>query len=134
MADPAFRQDMKTEVINTISSIQNTALASTPQSGSLLWAVLWCTVRPSGGITPPSGWTLMAQQDDGNGNYQGAWRKVAGGSEPTQFTWTFASTFGVYELYVCEINGDIDGTTPIDVGGSAWQDYGFTAGPSVVTG
>jgi MSHA biogenesis protein MshQ len=54
-------------------------------------------VRPeTATITPPSGWTLAGRLDNagGNGNSMAVYYKVAGGSEPSTYTWSFSSSTG----------------------------------------
>ncbi|MFZ6014785.1 MAG: peptidoglycan-binding protein [Patescibacteria group bacterium] len=63
-------------------------------SGSFLIAGL--TVNGGNGvtITPPSGWTLIRRTDNGGNVVLASYYKVAGGSEPSSYTWTLSRAFG----------------------------------------
>lgn len=68
-------------------------------------------------ITPPSGWTL---QSSGNGDtgagssWIRTYRKVAGGSEPTSYTWTISGS-PYTDIAILRYDGQ-DATTPYDTG------------------
>jgi MSHA biogenesis protein MshQ len=49
--------------------------------------------RENATITPPSGWTLQRRTDStySSGNSLAVYTKVAGGSEPTSYTWSFTN-------------------------------------------
>jgi hypothetical protein len=72
-----------------------TVVVSKP-SGTAEGDVLIAMVSISGSnptITPPSGWTLVVSLGaTGGGVNSGVWTKVAGGSEPTTYTWTSSNT------------------------------------------
>lgn len=63
-------------------------------------------------ITPPSGWTsIELESADANIRLQ-AWYKVAGGSEPSTYTWSVSATKGFAWIGCYE---NVDNTTPVDV-------------------
>lgn len=63
-------------------------------------------------ITPPSGWTsIELESADANIRLQ-AWYKVAGGSEPSTYTWAVSATKGFAWIGCYE---NVDNSTPVDV-------------------
>lgn len=96
----------------TATSTTATLTCSKPAgvvSGDVLIAIIGY-YNPTAPITPPSGWTLG---DSGsNGNNAGAWyRKAAGGSEPSTYSWTFTGS-DESEVVILAYSG-IDTTTPV---------------------
>lgn len=99
----------------TASSTTGTLTCNKPAgvvSGDVLVAIIgyWNSAAP---ITPPSGWTLG---DSGaNGGNAGAWYwKVAGGSEPSTYGWTFGGSVDESHVVLAAYTG-VDNTTPVDV-------------------
>jgi len=79
-------------------------------SGDVLVAIIGYYL-PTAPITPPSGWTLG--DSNANGNNAGIWYyKVAGGSEPSTYAWTFNSADESHVI-VAAYSG-IDNVSPID--------------------
>ena len=94
------------------------------------------SVRPyTATITAPSGWTLVRRVDYTSlqTSSLAVYRKVAGGSEPSSYTWNFGSgtTFavgGIQSFY------NVDTANPIDVEAGQGTPEGMThATPSVTT-
>jgi hypothetical protein len=72
-------------------------------SGSFLLAAIAYRLRTS--VTAPSGWTLVHKQQSANCTLE-IYRRTAGASEPTSYTWTFpgaATSYGLIRAF--------DGTT-----------------------
>ena len=69
-------------------------------------------------ITPPSGWTSLNRVDQtaGNDSTQEIFYRVAGGSEPASYTWTFSGGIGGAAGGILSYSG-VDTTSPIDVYG-----------------
>jgi RHS repeat-associated protein len=91
------------------------------------------TVRSNLAITPPAGWTLVRSDASGTTITQAIYRKVAGASEPANYTWTFAGpvtgTVGAIVAY-----SGVNTTTPVDVsGGQANASSASVTAPSVTT-
>lgn len=116
---------------NLIISAPGGAPAS---AGELLLAAVVFD-KDLGSVTAPSGWTLVTElysQDAATYNWLQVYRKVAGGSEPSSYTWTFSTGT------VCSAGGILavagaNTTTPIDASatgrgaGTTWD------APSVTT-
>lgn len=80
-------------------------------SGDVLVAIIGYYL-PTAPITPPSGWTLGGS--NANGNNAGIWYyKVAGGSEPATYAWTFTGSDESH-VVIAAYSG-IDNVSPIDV-------------------
>jgi hypothetical protein len=84
-------------------------------------------------ITPPAGWTLVGSRIDCtldlNYNSLAVYRKTAGASEPTTYTWTFggaSDAVGGIQSF-----SGVDTTTPVDVSGG--QAIASTLFPSYAT-
>jgi acid phosphatase type 7 len=60
------------------------------QAGDVMVAGI--SVRGQPAITPPSGWVLVRQDVNGTTQKQAVYYKVATGSEPGSYTWTFAAS------------------------------------------
>lgn len=73
-------------------------------------------VRPNTAtITPPGGWTLVRRMDNANAtaNSLAVYRKVAGASEPTNYSWTFSTSTG--SAGGIQAFAGVDTATPINV-------------------
>jgi len=85
-------------------------------------------------ITPPSGWTLVRRTDNGSAttNSLAVYRKAAGASEPTAYTWTLGgatAAAGGIQTFM-----DVDTANPIDVENGQTTASGTAhATPSVTT-
>lgn len=113
-----------------ITSITVAKPAGVTTNDVLLGAV---TVRSALAITPPAGWTLVRSDVNGSSITQAVYSRVAGGSEPPNYTWTFAGpvtgTVGAIDAY-----SGVNTTTPVDVsGGQANASSASVTAPSVTT-
>jgi transcriptional regulator CtsR/regulation of enolase protein 1 (concanavalin A-like superfamily) len=85
-------------------------------------------------ITVPSGWTLIRRIDNANTNPNSLaiYRKAAGSSEPTTYTWSFNTSVG--SAGGIQTFTGVDTTTPIDVeaGQNTANDVTIAA-PSITT-
>lgn len=94
-------------------------------AGDLLVAVVGIQ-DPSRTITPPSGWTLLARQDtgpDSYDNYGAVYYKIAGGSEPSDYTWSWTGSSNNVKGGISAYEG-VDNSMPIHNWASA-QDTSF---------
>lgn len=106
-------------------------LSGTPASGNLLFAFVFIGDDGTGRtVTPPSGWTAFSGSPFHSGtNYTvAAYWKLATGSESTTYSWSWTQNSTIQTIYLSEWTG-VDASTPIDVQGSAWTDFGLSAGP-----
>jgi hypothetical protein len=130
-------QDVYRDGFQNLTSATSGTLGATPTSGNLLWALFFTDSQPHT-ITHPSGWTALPQLNYSPGSYSVVVAyKVAGGAEPTSYTWTWTTNTSVTTIYLSEWTGT-DTTTPIDANDSAWTDFGFNpssplAIPSITT-
>jgi hypothetical protein len=92
-------------------------------------------VRPSTAtITPPSGWTLVRRIDNSNSNSNSLaiYTKVAGGSEPASYNWTFSTSTGSVGG-ILTFSG-VNTATPVDVENGQNTANGLShASPDVTT-
>ena len=88
-------------------------------------------VRGNGAITAPGGWTPLVDANNGNFIRQATYYRIAGGSEPASYQWTFASTpaaGGMSAFY------GVKSTSPVDVTGTTQVANSATVtAPSVTT-
>lgn len=120
-----------THVLNQQGSISSTFTMTRPNpmnSGDLMLSL----VAKDGlnNILPPSGWTLIEQEDEGNRIRFEAHFKVAGSSEPSTYLWTGDGQEWVGAIL--RITGHLSGN-PINVSGVAGRDDSSPRCPSVVT-
>jgi Domain of unknown function (DUF1929)/Bacterial Ig domain/Kelch motif len=90
------------------------------------------TVRGVPAITPPAGWSLVRADADGTFVKQGVFVKVAGGSEPASFAWTFSAAKAAAGG-IAAFTG-VDTANPVDASGGQANvaAVGLTA-PSLTT-
>jgi hypothetical protein len=105
--------------------------APAPSTGDVMVAVV--DVRGTPAITPPTGWTLIRVDEIATTMRQALYVKVAGGSEPFTYTWTFSkvqSAAGAILSYA-----GVDPAAPIDVHSGAVNDVAASSvrAPSVST-
>lgn len=80
----------------------------------------------------PSGWTLV-QSETGNANILSAlYAKVAGGSEPSTYTWTLSNS--VKGRVTISAYSGVDNSTPIDASAHGTAGLNVTTAPPAVTG
>jgi hypothetical protein len=114
---------------NTTSTLDIAAPA--PSTGDVMVAVV--DVRGTPAITPPSGWTLIRVEEIATTMRQALYVRVAGGSEPSTYTWTFSkiqSAAGAILSYA-----GVDPGAPIDAHSGAVNDVTSSTvrAPSVPT-
>ena len=82
-------------------------------------------VRGNPSITPPAGWSLVRMDSIATQMRQALYVHVAGGSEPSAYTWSFGksqSAAGAILVYA-----GVDSASPIDAHSGAVNDVGSTA-------
>lgn len=99
------------------STLLTDALAAGPTQNNLL--VFWFVFSgDSGTVTRPSGWSSLGDAKiSGGGQGVGVHYKLAGASEPTQWTWSTTDEIQAAAYGIIELSG-VDTSTPIDVAGS----------------
>ncbi len=70
-------------------------------------------------ITAPNGWSLIRRQDSSSSISTATYRKVAGSSEPTSYTWTFG-TAGEASGGIASYTG-VNTTTPVDASNAQYN-------------
>jgi cell division septation protein DedD len=91
-------------------------------------------VRPeTATITAPSGWTLAGRLDNSNSNQNSLaiYYKVAGGSEPSSYTWSFSTSTGAAGGIMTFSN--VNTTTPVNVKGGQYTANSTSHSTSSVT-
>ena len=84
-------------------------------------------------ITPPAGWTQVRSDANGSTVNQTVYVKVAGGSEPASYAFTFSVPVAAAVGGIVGYSG-VDTTTPIDVhGGQTNASSNSVTAPSVTT-
>jgi RHS repeat-associated protein len=109
----AFRSAASAGVDTGVTSLTINKPSGTAQNDVMIASI---AVRPSSAsITPPSGWTLVSREDQNTGttNSLAVYRKVAGASEPADYTWTFSTSTGAAGG-IQSFSG-VDTSNPIDV-------------------
>ena len=111
------------------------SIVVTKPSGVVSGDVLITMIQTNGAptITPPSGWSLVIEQDRNSGVAHGyIYRKVAGGSEPADYTFSLSAS-GAF-AWGCAAYTGVDNTTPVDVSASQEEASQATyTGPSATT-
>jgi hypothetical protein len=82
-------------------------------------------------FTAPSGWTLLAAETSNTNINFSVYYKVAGGSEPSSYTWT--PSIGAKGGVQLESHIDVDNTTPIDAHANGLNSTNVTTVPAAVT-
>lgn len=95
----AIAQTQKATGVST-GDTSTATLGSTPTNGNTLIAVHFANATP----TTPAGWTQVRQRNFGTSRYLTAYRKNAGGSEPTGLTVT-ATGASLQDLHLYEYSG-----------------------------
>ena len=127
---------MALTVNGTPTTALNAATCNAPSSivaGELL--VAWVlVVNTATDVTGPSGWTRQRKQTTTNtANAQGAevywFTKVATGSEPGSYTFTFSGGGASGDITIFRVGGP-DASTPVGTNaGASWGGGASTAGP-----
>lgn len=101
-------------------------------SGDLLVASIYWNDRGQD-PTPPEGWVLIDFYSDGDPSASvGAWFKVAGGSEPTDYTWTSTGSVSRRAGTIACFSGSYD-ADPEDAAVVTTQDSPVSAGITTVS-
>ena len=99
---------------NVVNTTATTTVVVNKPTGTLSGHVMVAAIYASGGqtITPPSGWTLQASETGSTSNRIWVYTRVAGGSEPSSYTWTLSAT-GKNAGWIGTYSG-VDTPTPLD--------------------
>jgi len=114
---------------NNVTSIAVNKPAGTANGDLLIGVVV--TDDEAGTFTPPSSWTLINAGTNGTVVTVGAWYKIAGGSEPASYTWSWTNPQTVY-AFIVRITGH-DSSNPINVSGFATGNSSTPTCPDVNT-
>ena len=129
----SFRAAASASVATGVTSFTVNKPTGTQENDVMIAAI---AIRPyTATINPPSGWTLVRRTDNSNTNSlsQIIYRKVAGSSEGTTYTWTLGNSptgaaGGIMTFY------GIDTTTPVNVeNGQATPNSTSHSTPDVTT-
>ena len=120
-------------VTSLVQTTASTSMVITKPAGTVLNDLLIATVSTQNDttISPPAGWTQLGQLTEQNDVTMGVWYRVAGGSEPASYTFTWDSSR--------ESNGAIlrydgaDPVAPIDVSAITSNETSSPLAPSVTT-
>ena len=114
------------------TSATNTSFSVTKPTGVASGDVLVATVaRVAGALTPPSGWTQILSRSS-TGVTLDVYRLVAGGGEPSSYTWSLNSTDAM--AVAISAYDNVDATTPVDIYSSQDNSSGTSMiAPSVTT-
>src|SRR5690606_35029591 len=140
MANAAYRS---TAITNDFSFAQTSAVGNRPTgttaNDGLIAITVTYAIAPAAAptVTAPSGWTQIGTADTvslsgGAFNVRAQfWQKLAGGSEPSTYTWSMSAAGGWQVEIVAVDNvktaGFVQGRTAINVGtGTAVQATGLT--------
>jgi RHS repeat-associated protein len=119
---------------NASATASTTLLVTKPAgvaSGDALLAAV--SVRGTPTITPPSGWSLIRSDPNTTVMTQALYVKVAGGSEPANYTWTFGASASAAVGGILAYTG-VDPLNPVDTsGGQANASSSSITAPSVTT-
>jgi len=119
---------------NTGSATSGTTIVVTKPTGTVSGHVMLAQVAAYAGvtITPPSGWTLVQGGGTSGGLEYGVYVRVAGGSEPASYTWTFNTSVSNAVAAIATYSG-VNNATPVDVSGVATATGTTLTAPSVTT-
>jgi hypothetical protein len=96
-------------------------------AGHVLVAIV-AAIGASVTFTPPSGWTLIGSETTNTNINLSAYVKVAGGSEPSNYTWT--PSIGVKGFATISAYDGVDTTNPIDSAASNTVTSSATVAPA----
>jgi hypothetical protein len=82
-------------------------------------------------VTAPTGWTLISSQDNGSSSCLAVWWKVAGASEPANFTFGWTGSFRAYG-YIMRF-GAVETSAPIDAFATTTGTSATPLSPAVTT-
>lgn len=78
--------------MNVAGTNQTVIVVTKPSQVAEGDVMLAVTTQPSTSTTPPSGWTLLGSFLEGSDHESNLYKKIAGASEPADYTWTFGSS------------------------------------------
>ncbi|HSE44759.1 MAG TPA: discoidin domain-containing protein, partial [Gemmatimonadales bacterium] len=78
--------------MNVAGTNQNSITVTKPSATAEGDVMIAVTTQPSTTTTPPSGWTLLGSFTEAGNQEANVYRKIAGSSEPANYTWTFGSS------------------------------------------
>jgi hypothetical protein len=112
--------------ITTCASFNSKSIVINKPSGVVSGDILIASISNNGYLTcsPPSGWNLIRQNTSGGNCGSAVFYLVAGGSEPTSYTFTFSSN--VYSAGLMSRFLNVSNTTPVEVS-SVTNTNGYTA-------
>lgn len=108
MANPSYRNSTSGSNAGGSSPVSTTVPSGTV-SGDIMVAVVFCSGAVT--ITPPAGWTQLDVAFSA-GPSIGTWYRVAGGSEPGSYSWTYSGTPTAIAVIYTAQGGD--GALPVD--------------------
>jgi hypothetical protein len=95
-AAPVFEEFTEAAAPNTTTSL-NIPKPGGTTAGDLLLAALVTDGDSASSFNPPSGWTQVSVGDNASGNVSlGVWYKIATGSEPSQYSFTWSGREKAY--------------------------------------
>jgi hypothetical protein len=131
---PACAQATITVGSSVTATTTKTTMAISKPSGTASGQVMVASVSwaSSAAMTPPSGWTLVADTSAAAGSVrQATYVKVAGASEPTSYTFTWSTrpnASGGITTY-----SGVNATVPVDASADATGASGNPVAPAVTT-
>lgn len=129
-ASPGTYRSTASAVTTPITSV-TVAAPSGLTSGDVMLAGI--VTRDEAAITTPGGWTLVRSDANGTALRQSVYVRVAGGSEPADYTWTLGEAVAGAGAGIVAYSG-VDTTTPVDVqGGQTNSSSSSVTAPSVTT-
>ncbi len=100
-------------------------------TGDLLIAAVATDGNTSATLSAPAGWTLIDRSNQGGEVSLGVWWKIAGGSEPASFTFTWSGGEEVYG-WIMRFSG-AHPTSPVHIAASGGGNVSNPTSPAVVT-
>jgi RHS repeat-associated protein len=129
-AAPALRTPCSTAIGTSGSATVNKPTGTV--AGDLLVVGLAFEKGSDVTITPPSGWTLIRRTNQSSNVGYATYRKTAGASEPSSYSFFFVGNEPKWSIGSCAIAG-AHATAPIDVQADASGVSGNPSAPSVAT-
>jgi PKD repeat protein/methionine-rich copper-binding protein CopC len=119
-----------TSAANTTTTTLDIARPAGTIAGDVLVGLV--SIRTSPVITPPAGWSLVIDTQNGSTIRQAAYVHTVGASEPSTYTWTFSSAMSATGGILAY--SGVDPITPIDsVAGLATASSATVTAPSITT-
>jgi len=115
---------------NTMSTTLQLDAPANVSTGDVMIAIV--AVRGAPTISPPSGWALIRSDVSGTPQTQATYVRVAGGSEPANYTWTFSSAQSAVGGILDYVGGDPANPVDAQAGQVNGKSTRLTA-PSITT-